>query len=38
MYGLYEKMSALTLQEQKWHMSGLKYNHRRLTEIYGPFP
>lgn len=38
MYGLYEKMSALTPEEQKWHTSTLRYNHRRLTEIYGPNP
>lgn len=30
MYGLYLKMSALTPQEQKWHLSSLRYNNRRL--------
>jgi hypothetical protein len=31
MYGLYEKMSALTFEEQKWHISAMTYNHRRLS-------
>lgn len=35
MYGLYQKMSALSYEEQKWHLSVLRYHHRRLIEIYG---
>jgi hypothetical protein len=37
-YGLYMKMSALTPEEKKWHLSTLRYNHRRLIEIYGYKP
>ena len=29
MYGLYEKMSALTPNEKRWHLSALKYTARR---------
>jgi len=36
MYGLYLKMSALTPNEKKWHLTALKYNSRRLTEKFGP--
>ena len=38
MYGLFEKMSALTPREQKWHHAGMTYSHRRMIEKYGPYP
>lgn len=38
MYGLYKKMSALTIKEQKWHLSSLNYGHRRTVELFGPQP
>jgi len=38
MYGLYLKMSALTPNEKKWHLSSLRYNQRRLIEKFGANP
>jgi hypothetical protein len=38
MYGLYLKMSALTPNEKKWHLSSLRYNNRRLIEKFGANP
>ena len=38
MYGLYRKMSALTPREQRWHLSALRFNHRRLLEKFGSSP
>ncbi len=31
MFGLYQKMSALTHNEKKWHLSTLRYNQRRMV-------
>ena len=36
MYGLYEKMSALTPKEKRWHHAALVYSQRGLTRKYGP--
>lgn len=36
MYGLYEKMSALTPKEKRWHHAALVYSQRGLIKKYGP--
>lgn len=38
MYGLYEKMSALTPKEKRWHHSALVYSQRGLIRKYGAHP
>ena len=38
MYGLYEKMSALTPKEKRWHKAALEYSHRGMIRKYGAYP
>lgn len=38
MYGLYEKMSALTHREKRWHHAGLVYSQRNVIRKYGAYP
>lgn len=38
MYNLYERMSTLTLQEKKWHLTSLKYYKKHVGDLHGRMP